>query len=101
VTHRVRPLAPDRPTVAEVLADLRPFWGAHGDRDPLYCCLHVQLGDGNLADNFFDADARMRAAECKHAEHLALFDKLTKMSVTQRKKLVDRMYKADFAGRTA
>jgi hypothetical protein len=49
------------------------------------CCLHVQLDDDNLADRFFDDEARARINP-EHALCLELFDLLRAMKRTARAK---------------
>lgn len=53
------------------------------------CCLHVQLDDGNLADRFFDDEARARVNP-EHSLCLELFDLLRAMKRTARAKAASR-----------
>lgn len=80
MSHRVRPLAPNRPTVAEV-EPLVVAWMV----TPADACLHCQLDDGNVEDRFFGDEDRPAHERCR-----VLFDLLRAMSVTQRKKVIDR-----------
>lgn len=75
--------APNRPRVPDVAPFVRELYRDHGAG----CCMHVQLDDGNVADAFFDAESRGYVERCGNPEHLALFDALAKMTVTQRRKL--------------
>lgn len=85
MAQRVRPLEPDRPSVAEVVPLVRALFAGNC----VGCCMHAQLDDGNLEDHWFGDSGRASVLECGDADHLKLFDMLARMSVTQRKKVRD------------